>query len=139
QLALGHVRGDNVPCLLILSSGVSIMRGIITVLAIVLAVPLGRGEEKGHAHQYNRADLPKAIKVKAGDTVVVIEAIKPADVEAVTAQSNNKDVKVKSIPGIQNLRIEITSREKGQAKVSWKIEQADGRIAGARDVEIEFQ
>jgi hypothetical protein len=115
------------------------MRAILCVL--VLAVPgfVGAADDTGKTHEFERSKLPDVVKAKAGDTIVVIENVKPDDVESIKAKSNNDDIKIKTETVKGKVRIVITTSKKGKATVDWHYETASGRIGGHKGLDIEVE
>src|SRR5262249_52149936 len=111
------------------------------VVVALVVVPAAAEEKKGAAknHEYTLDKLPKLVKVKAGDSIVVTHNINPADVEETTAKSDNTDVTVKGKAGNGVIQITIRSDKKGKAKVGWQIQQKNGRVDGRKDLEVEFE
>jgi len=95
--------------------------------------------EAGKTHKFKKADLPKLITVKAADTIVIIEEVKPADVEEITAKSSNANVKVKVQPAVGEMWLVINGSKKSKAKVEWQYATVTGRVGGHKGLEIEFE
>jgi hypothetical protein len=106
----------------------------LTVL--VLAAP---GLAAGKVREIKRADLPESVKVKAGDTVVVIEDVKPGDVDQVAARSDNPNVTVRAEPRGGKVRIVIEAGKKGEATVVWRYETADGKVTGPTGLKVRVE
>jgi hypothetical protein len=118
------------------------MRVLFSAVALVLAVGLSAAEDKkaeGKQHEYAPDKLPKSVKVKAGESIVVTYRIDPAGVEELTVKSDNKAVTARGAAGNGVVRITITSGAQGKAKVGWEIHQANGRVDGRKDLEVEFE
>jgi hypothetical protein len=118
------------------------MRVLFSVVILSLGVGLSAAEDKkveGKRHEYSPDKLAKAVKVKAGETIVVTHKINPADVEEIKGNSDNKDVTVKGVAGNGVVQITIASDKKGKAKVGWAIHQANGRVDGRKELEVEFE
>ena len=100
---------------------------------------LAQDNKEGKKHEYAPDKLPKLVKVKAGESIVVIYKINPADVEETKGKSDNKQVTVKGAAGTGVVRIIITSDKQGKANVGWQIFQSDGRVVGRQELEVEFE
>ncbi len=113
---------------------------IFVILALVVGVsPAEDKKPEGKRCEYAADKLPKSVKVKAGDSIVVTYRINPADVEETKVKSGNRDVVIKGDTGNGVTRIIITSSKQGKAKVEWAIHQVNGRVDGRKDLEVEFE
>src|SRR6516162_5194035 len=98
------------------------MRVLFSYAVLAFAVTVVTAEDKnaeGKKHEYAPDKLPKVVKVKAGESIVVTHKINPANVEEIKGKSDNRDVKVKGAPGNGVIQIIIKSDQKGKAKVGW--------------------
>src|SRR5262249_32600240 len=94
---------------------------------------------EGKEHENAPDKLPKVVKVKAGESIVVTYKIDPDDVEEAKGKSKNKDVTVNAAAGNGVVQITITSGQEGKAKVGWEIHQVNGRVDGHKELEVEFE
>src|SRR5215467_6971559 len=118
------------------------MRVLFSYAVLAFAVTVVTAEDKkaeGKKHEYALDKLPKVVKVKAGETIVVTHKINPANVEEIKGNSNNRNVKVKGMAGNGVVQITITLDQKGKAKVGWEIHQVNGRVDGRKELEVEFE
>jgi hypothetical protein len=118
------------------------MRVLFSYAVLAFAVTVVTAEDKkaeGKKHEYAPDKLPKVVKVKAGESIVVTHKINPADVEETKGKSDNKDVTVRAAAGNGVVQITIKSDQKGKAKVGWEIHQVNGRVDGCKELEVEFE
>jgi hypothetical protein len=114
------------------------------LLPMVVLLSLGafvcaEDKKEGKKHEYEPDKLPRAVKVKAGESIVVTHKINPADVEETRGKSDSKDVTVTGKGGNGVVEITIRSDKKGKAKVGWEIHQINGRVDGRKELEVEFE
>ena len=118
------------------------MRVLFSYAVLAFAVTVVTAEDKkaeGKKHEYAPDKLPKVVKVKAGESIVVTHKINPADVEEIKGKSDNRNVRVKGAAGNGVIQITIKSDQKGKAKVGWEIHQVNGRVDGRKELEVEFE
>jgi hypothetical protein len=120
------------------------MRTLFSFVVMVLALAAAAAandEQKGEGkkHEYTPDKLPKLVKVKAGESIVVTHNINPADVEEIKSKSDNADVTVqgKAVNGV--VQITIRCDKKGKAKVGWEIVKITGRVDGRKELQVEFE
>src|ERR1700677_2104623 len=102
------------------------MRLAFCFVLVVLCSAPSSGDEVGKTHKFKKADLPKIVGARAGDTIVRVEEINPADVEEITAKSSNAAVKVKAEVAGGEVRIVIDGTNKGKAIVEWRYTTTNG-------------
>jgi hypothetical protein len=115
----------------------------LILMAVVFAVgAFAFADEKKDdekKHEYEPGKLPKVIKVKVGESIVVTHKINPNNVEEMTGKSDNTSVTVKGQTGNGVVQITIRSDKKGKAKVGWEIHQTNGKVDGRQELEVEFE
>src|SRR5262245_13058044 len=105
------------------------MRALLPVAAAALWASVCLADQAS-THKFKKADLPKVVKVKAGDTIVIIEEAKPADVEESSTTSDNPTVKVSTEGKGDEYRVVIQCDRQGKAKVGWRYTTANGKTGG---------
>jgi len=93
----------------------------------------------GKTHEFERAKLPATVKIKAGDTVVVVEPVASPNVEDVKVQTDDAAATVKGVTTDANLKIVIRGEKAGKAKVTWKYNTADGKTFGHDGLVVEVE
>jgi hypothetical protein len=114
------------------------MRCLLCSLTLVVLSPTSLGDEP-KTKEINRAELPKSVKVKAGERIAVIEDVAPGDIEDFSSKSTNPNIKVKSDTKAGKVRLIIESAQKGEAKVTWHYGTKAGRVGGYKDLKVEFE
>ena len=109
------------------------------MVLFALTLSVAAAEKGSKTHEFQRAKLPKTVKAKAGDTIIVIEAVKPEEVESIKAKSDNGDVKIKTEVAMGKVRVVITGAKKGKGTVDWAYETANGIVGGHKGLEVEFE
>jgi hypothetical protein len=109
------------------------------VALFALGFSVVAADEGGKTHVFERAKLPKMVKANAADTIIVVEDVKPEDVETIKVKSDNVAVKVKTEAAMGKVRVVISGAKKGKAKVEWEYETANGRVGGHKGLEIEIE
>jgi hypothetical protein len=117
------------------------MREMLSFFVLMLAALACVADEKkeGKKHEYEPGKLPKVVKLKAGDSIVVTYKINPADVEDIKSKSDNGDVTVTTEAGNGVIKINVRLGKKGQAQIEWVITQANGKVEGVKELKIEFE
>jgi hypothetical protein len=110
-------------------------------VCLVLAGCLGvaAADEAKKPRTYKRADVGKSLKARVGDVIVVVENVKPQDIEemgtAVTAE--NAGVRVETHGN--EIRIVVEAGKNGKATVAWRYTTTDGKVGGHDGLEIKVE
>jgi hypothetical protein len=115
------------------------MRVTVCFAVLGLCTVVSLAEGVGKIHMFKRADLPKTIKAKASDRILIVEDVRPADVEELMAKPSNANAKVRAEAAGGEVRIIIDAAKKGKVTVEWRYETPNGKVGGHKGLEIEIE